>query len=181
MKKLISLLLCLSFVFAFSSCKESEVENVYSTLEHYATLGRMPEAAFALGADIETSNSELSKAAEQDENKFYDFAEGTTTGYFTDGDFEYFYSLDNTGAGIGYVVSYSTAFGFPTGTVITEIEAAIKGSDYQKTELSADDVFFLMGVSEGTVIKCKFEKCTISFIFIDNVLCASTIYHNDWK
>ncbi len=181
MKKIISFILCVCFIFVFSACGENNSNNIGTTIEHYAALGRMPEANFALGADIEASKAELLTIAENDSEKFYNALEGSTTGYFTDGDFEYYYAVNNTDAGIGYIVSYTDAFGFKAGTVITEIEAALKGSEYEKTATEPEDVFFLMGTGNGTVIKCEYEKSTVAFIFLDNVLCATTLYHNDWK
>jgi hypothetical protein len=48
--------------------------------------------------------------------------------------------------------------------------------------LNDKNSFFILGAAEGKVIKYKFKKNTVSFVFINDALFATAIYKTgDWE
>ncbi len=184
MKKLLSVLLIFGLMLCLTACgEEKKIKNENTVdLEYYAHLGQIPECEYALGDDVEKAKSELNAAADADPEKTYYLQEGKRNVLIDSGTQNYYYIKEKAADGISYIVSYETAYGFEIGAIDIEIKDAIADTEYKEEKLSEDNAFFLVGASEGSVIRCEFEKNTILFVFQDNALCATAIYKNDdWK
>ena len=182
MKKILCVLLSLVFVLSFTACKkESKTNESTVDLEYYANLGKIPESKYSLGADVDTLTNELSEFAESEEGaeSLYDVSEGEETVCITNGIYNFYYDKDKKQDGINYIVSFETAYGFETGEVILTVKEAIGDIKYTEEEVNEDNAFFLPFISEGSVLKCEFQKNTIMFVFENNALCATAIYQNN--
>lgn len=186
MKRLLALLLTSILVLTFTACKNDKNTSSGDAvdLEYFSKLGQIPECEYNLGESVRKIKDELSaKLESQDENSdfYYEVTEGENNTVIDNSTFMYYYQNEKEEDGISFIVSFSEAYGFAVGDIIIEVEEAIKNTDYKKTELTAENTFFMYGASEGTAIICEFEKNNIMFVFVDNALCATAIYNNnDW-
>lgn len=184
MKKLLCLLLALVMVISFSACKEKETSSDSGVdIEYYANLGKIPECEYALGADAQKVKDELSAFAESDEgaDSFYDVTEDEDTVCIQNGTYKFYYKTDKEADGISYIASFDTAYGFEIGEVIITVKEALADIKYTEEKINEDNAFFLFVPIEGSVIKCEFEKNTVMFVFENNALCATAIYHNGYR
>lgn len=181
MKRVLSLVLAIALVFCFAGCGEKEQEKKQGTLdiEYYAKAGQMPECNYTIGSDVETLKSELSAAAQNDEEVVYSITEGENNVLVENGAFSFYYKKAEQDKGIGCIVNYGKAYGIETGTVIVEVKEAIAGCEYSEEPLSEENAFFMFGVNDGTVIKCTADDNTVVFVFQENALCATAIYKGD--
>ncbi|MBR4973044.1 MAG: hypothetical protein IKY45_01105 [Clostridia bacterium] len=183
MKRIFCILLSLLIIFSFSSCgKDSNSKDDIADLSYFVKLGQIPECEYKIGDSAETINADLKKAAETSEDAVYDFIEGENNALIDGGLYSYYYKKANIQDGISYIVSYDTAFGFEIGTLWVEIENAYKDIKFKQEEMNDKNSFFLLGSPEGKVLKTEISDYTVSFLFVDNALCATAIYiTNDWK
>lgn len=184
MKRAFCLLFAVILIFGLVSCKkEKDSTNVDRVdIEYYANLGEIPECEFALGDSVEDIEKTLSERAEESHEVFYNQVEGKNNVLIEDGTHAYYYVKSNKENGVSYIVSYETAYGFEIGDVSIQIKEAISDIEYTEEELNENNSFFLYGEGEGNVLKCKFEKNTVMFVFRENALCATVIYNNkDWE
>ena len=185
MKRLLSLILAFCFLLSLTACgakDNNEDDDNIIDLEYYASVGKIPECAYSLGEDVEKVKAELSAAAEVDEEKTYYLQEGKKNVLIDSGAYNFYYIKEKAEKGISYIASYEAAYGFAIGAVDIEVKEALKGNEFKEEPLSEDNAFFLTGASNGSVLKCEFEKSTIIFVFVDNALSATAIYTNDdWK
>lgn len=181
MKKIIAILLCLIFVFSLSACKDKKDDNSNKVdIEYYANSGTMPETTYSLGTDPQKIKDELSAIAANAEDEYvYDVIEGENNVLIDNGTFNYYYKKAEPEKGINYIVNYDSAYGIELGSVIVEVKRAFKGIEFKEETLNEDNAFFIFGAQDGTVLKAEFETNTISFVFVDNALCATAIYTND--
>ncbi len=183
MKKIISILLSLLLLFSFTACGDNSKSNSdIADLSYFAKLGQIPECEYKIGDSTETVNAELKKAAETSEDAVYDFIEGEENALIDGGLYNFYYKKENAQKGISYIVSYDKAFGFEIGTLWVEIENAYEDIKFKQEEMNDNNSFFLLGNPEGKVLKTEVSDYTVSFLFVDNALCATAIYiTNDWK
>ena len=153
-------------------------------LEYYVKLGQIPESEYQIGSDPEVIKEKLKAIADNPENDHavYDVIEGNQNVLIDGGLYNYYYKKANKSNGISYLISYDTAFGFEIGDVIVEFKDAFKDIEFKEEPLSEKNAFFLPGTSEGSVLKTTISDFTVSFIFVDNALCATALYLTDeWK
>ncbi len=185
MKRLLSLVLAFVMIFIFAACKDNEGKKDFNSIdiEYYANLGQMPECEYSLGESVSKINDELSKQFESSdiEEMVYNVSENGNRVLIDNGQFKYYYLKENEADGISYIVSFDTAFGFEIGTLIVEVKDALSDFEYKTAEISKDNVFFLFGSPDGSVITCEFEENTVMFVFENNALCATALYKtSDW-
>lgn len=189
MKKLISLLLVFVFVFSFTACKGDDDKNEAKVdIEYFAALGQIPECKYHLGQNADDIEAELSSTVSSDssdehsdDQQYFDVQKGKQITLLDNGIYNFYYKSDDTAKKISYIVSYDTAYTFAPGTIIKEVEDSLGSLEYKKEKISDNDLFFLLGASEGDVIKLTFQKNTVIFVFMENALCATAIYTNDWS
>ncbi len=200
MKKLFCIFLSFSIILSLSACsgdKKDKDAKKAADLKYYASIGRMPEAEYSLGTEVDKVKEELSKRLEQeykeqeadpndthghDENEFFfEIFEGENNVLLDNGHIRYYYCKAKKDKGIGYIVNYDTAFGFKLGTVISEIKSAYPDIEFYERPLSSDNAFFADYVIDGTVLSTKFDGATISFVFQENELFATAIFYEDWS
>ncbi|MEE1239811.1 MAG: hypothetical protein UHO61_07810 [Acutalibacteraceae bacterium] len=184
MKKIFCFVLALTMITSFAACgKEKKEETAKVDIEYYAKLGEIPECDFKLGEDPEniknTLSSEEQSAVSAGEEYAYNVTEGEKSVRIDNGDFSYFYEKEKSAAGISYIVSFDKAYGFETGASVLDVKDALTG--FSCTEEVADDnnVFFLMGTENGSVLKYTFDDTVIIFVFQENELFATAIYSID--
>ncbi len=196
MKKLLCLCLSLILCLSFCGCDNEKGKENKIDLEYYAKLGKMPEAKFTLGANVDKVINELesietkeNESVVEDHNHEHDFekeefffevVEGEKSVLLDNGSICYYYNKANKEKGISYIVNYGTAYGFPLGTIITEVENSLSKIEFSEEKLTSENAFFADYVLNGTVLKAEFEKATVLFVFQENELFATAIYNNFW-
>ncbi len=199
MKKLFCLGLSLILCFSLSACgnKEKNKNSDVADLEYYARIGRMPEVDYVLGTDVDKITDELSKRLEEENKKhqddpnhthdhdedefFFEIFEGEKNVLLDNGHISYYYTKANKDKGISYIVNYDTAYGFPLGTVISEIKAAYPDFDFIEFPIDSNNTLFADYIMNGTVLSTPFDGNVISFIFQDNELFATAIFNDNWS
>lgn len=188
MKRILSVLLVMSLIFSFSGCKKEEAEKtvVHSVnIEEFAKKGEIPECKYNLGMNLEELKQGIEKDFEETPHDEHDpayFIEERKEGALVNaGLYMYYYDEYNEADGVKYIVSFDTAFGFKTGTVIKQVEEVLKQYKYIKEDFNEKNSFFILG-SQGKVLRTEFGEYTLIFAFVDNGLSATAIYKtNDWK
>ncbi len=184
MKKIIALILSLTFVFCLCAC-DGKNGKLEIDIDYYANLGQIPESQFVLGDTGETIEKFLTKQKSEAEKKgeeyTYEKVEGETRVLITDGTYEYYYKKANPEKGIGYMVTYSDSYGIKLGTVILEVKEKLEGNNVQEEPANEENAFFYRGnIEDSTILKIECEKRTVIFLFENNALCATAIYNNDF-
>lgn len=185
MKNFLCILLSLLLLCSFVACGDKEKQGSSEIdLEYYVKLGQIPESEYQIGSDPEEIKTKLKEFAENPENEHavYDVIEGENNVLIDGGLYNYYYKKVNKSNGVSYLISYDTAFGFEIGDVVIEVREAFKDIDFKEEPLTDKNSFFLPGTSEGLVLTTEIAKHTVSFVFIDNALCATALYLTDeWK
>ena len=183
MKKLLSLMLALSFVFCLTACadKGGKTDNNSIDVKYYANLGQINNADYKLGEDVESVkqklNAEQSDSSGEDEPFYYDFQSGDYT-VLTDGLVCCCYKTENSGGGITHIVKYGDAYGFAQSTISTEVRDAMSDMGYTATErdVKSGELFFMPSASGLTVLQYDFDKNSVLFVFQESALSATIIY-----
>ena len=184
MKRILAFILAISFIFSLSACEKKETSSNTNEIdvEYFADLGSMPGSKYSLGQDIETLKTELEEIYNTVEESVYNVVEGEKTVQIDSGTFQYYYVKEKQSDGVSYIVNFDKAYGFAAGTVSVEIKDSLKNFKYTEEKLNDDNAFFVLGNMEGNVVKYKFSKNTVSFIFVNDALYATAIYKtNDWE
>lgn len=173
MKKAVLILLSLLTVFVFAGCGSDKKDGV--DIEYYANLGQIPEASYALDFNAKTAVKDLEAKQESDEDFYFDNFEDGDKGTVIASDTKYFYSVKTNK--INRVVTFSTAYGYKTGTVSIEIKKALKEKDLKLKErsLTGDESALLSASSDTDAIEVDFEKATVLFAFENNSLFATVL------
>ena len=193
MKKLISLVLCFVMIFCFASCKKDDNKNsVNVDLEYYAKLGKIPEAEFTLGDNVDDVIDKLTDKQTQYESEhgedpdhshdhnqadfFFNVTEGDKNVLIDNGTVNYYYNKNNKKNGIAYIVNYDTAFELEIGALISEVQEYFKGFEFTQEEANEENVFFASYITDGTVLKTEIDGVVIMFVFLENQLYATAMY-----
>lgn len=187
MKKIFCFILSLLMIISLAACgKDKEKEKTAAVdLEYYAKLGEIPECNYKLGESVDNIENALSSeeqsAVSAGEEYLYNVTEGEKSVRIDNGSFSYFYEKDKKESGISYIAAFEKAYGFETGTSILDVKEALTGFSYTEEAADQSNTFFLMGISNGTVMKYIFDSTVIIFVFQDNELFATAIYNtNNW-
>lgn len=181
MKKLFCLFFAVLICFSFTACKDKENNEATIDLEYYASLGQIPECEYTLGSSPSDIEADLSKKAAENEEFYYSVDDRDDAKCISDGTYNFYYKADEEKNGISYIASLDSSYGFEIGTISIEIKNALGDTEYTEEKITEENTFFLLGMHEGSVLKCKFETNTVMFVFVDNALCATAIYTNDWE
>ena len=188
MKRLICFILVFVSLFSFAGCKKDKnnTDKNGVDIKYYASLGQMPECEYKIGtpvADIKNDlTAEENNKSEQDhDHETYQIIEGAKSVLIDCGSFGYYYLKEKESSGISYIVNYGKAYGFETGTLITDVKTALGELKYSEEAITSENAFFML-TAGGTLLKCSFEKHTVLFMFENNALCATAIYlTEDWQ
>ena len=155
MKKVISLILAVLVIFAmFTACEKVE-NNYVSTsskppvaLKNLASVGKIPEMQFGIGANVDEVLAFYNSAFESDPNAHevisYEVRNYTKIEI---GAYAYYYETENKEGGIvGVTAVGDKALGFNMNLTTSEDLKASLPSDAVETIVTEDDVFFLYGV-----------------------------------
>ena len=184
MKKIISVVFLLIFAILLASCaaKDKNSNENYVDIEYYAKLGQIPECEVVLGDIKSEAENILKKPTPENDESFFEIEEGKENVLLNNGIYNCYYKTKNKDDGISCIVTYDKAFGFEVGTLSIEIKEALSSFELQEESLNEKNAFFLWGAAEGSILKYQTEKNTVTFVFIDNALCATAVYKtNDWE
>ena len=185
MKRLTALVLSAVFVICLCGCdKENKKNGDKIDIEYFANVGQIPENEITLGTTPEKLMSTIAErekeAIKNGEDYGYNEHIGENNVCISEGPYDYYYKKANPEKGIGYIVSYVTAFGFETGEAILNVENAVKDFDYTVEAANENNAFFYIGdYSLATVLRVSFEKNTVVFVFENNALAFTAIYSKD--
>ncbi len=186
MKKIIALILCVSFIFCLGGCKNGKKSSGNGVdIEYYANLGQIPENDITLGTTPDKLKEILDKRGEEAEKNGehygYNEVEGENNVLVEEGPYDYYYKKANPNKGLVYIVSYLDAYGFKIGDIIVEVEKQLADYEVEKLGANEKNAFFYFGdYSKAQILRIKFEENTVLFLFEDNSLCATAIYRNDF-
>lgn len=163
MKKLLSIYLCLIFVFALCGCggnNEKKIEKHNIDVEYYAKLGKLSDADYALGDEVEGVKKKLQESSSDD------------------GEYCCVYPTSEEQNGISYVIKFGGSYGFEQGAVSTFVKEKMTSIGFEAKERGAESgELFFIPISSGTptVLQYDFGENTVLFVFEQNALCATVI------
>ena len=182
MKKALSLILCIVFIFSFAACKEKEEKPTTSTPIHtvdvkkYVDAGEFDTVEYKLGADVEQVKEKLQQITDDHGHESYNENENPDTGYTSISAGEYFcrYKTDQESKGISYIAINNGAFGFEKGTTSTKVREGMATLGYSATlrEIKDGEFFGIPRGASAEVLEYQFEKnkLALSLIKVDLVL-----------
>ena len=194
MKKLIAVLLALSFVFAFAGCKKedapaptSSVENRSDEIAEAVAAGGIPEAEYKLGEKISTLSERYNEIINEQYNTptdgghvhgendiYYDRTEGELSVSYAFSKFRYYYEKAKSTNGVSVVVSTDDAFGFKNGSSRKEVEDRLSSLKTEKLNAGEDELYFVP-ISEALILRYKSGKYQLDFYFYNNELVATVL------
>lgn len=183
MKRILSLILCLTLVFVFAACgekkKEKQQEKIGIDVEYYAKLGKIPEFKYKLGDNGETAAKEVEKSLENSTDRhdgYCNVYEGDkkTTVDVSGASFVY----DNKTKKIERIICFNTSYEFTLDTVVIEVQKAMSsyGHNADPRDITEDEASLLFATLDSTILEYKFEGVNVTFAFYDNALFATMIY-----
>lgn len=186
MKRIFALSLIFIMLFTLSACgKDEDKPEQYSVdVNYYANLGQIPEVEYKLGANIDDMiaafDAEEAAHAEGDDHQhetYTVYEESERSMILTSGT-NYYYETEQKDAGVSYIVNFDASYGFALGTYSTEVEDALATLELetQKREPSLEEVFFIPGSANLTVLEYSFKNCNLMFVFQEDMLCATALY-----
>ena len=181
MKKILSLILCMIFVFSFTACaNNSHSDRDHSVdVEYYGKLGQINDVPYKLGDGIDETYDVISTATLDDEGEYlyYEYESGNYT-VMTDGTVCCCYKTQDKSKGITHIVKYGDAYGFTVGTISTQVRDTMSEMGYDATEREAKsgELFFLPASTGVTVLEYQIKENTVLFVFQQNALGATVIY-----
>ncbi|MDO4607586.1 MAG: hypothetical protein Q4B40_00155 [Clostridia bacterium] len=188
MKKLLSIVLCLVFVFSFTACGDKKSEGELDVdVEYYAKLGQIADVDYTLGGDVDDAKKSLeaddnakAEAAAEGEHVHAGFSEYPAGKYtvMSDGSVACCYETDKKNNGITHIVKYGDAYGFYQGAISTQVRDTMSDLGFDATERDAEkgELFFLPGSVGLTVLEYKIKDTAVLFVFAEHALSATVIY-----
>ncbi len=194
MKKIIAVLLAMSFIFAFAGCTKKEeapaptssVENRSSEIAEAVAAGGIPEAEYKLGEKVSTLSERYNEIINEQYNApegghvhgdgdiYYDRLEGDLSVSYAFGKFRYYYEKEKSKNGVSVVVSTDDAFGFKQGSSRKDVEDRLSSLKTEKLNAGEDELFFVQS-SEAIILRYKSGKYQLDFYFYNNELVATVL------
>lgn len=179
MKKILSLVLCIVFVFSLTACgNNSNSGSDHSVdIEYYAKMGKISDIDYILGADIDDAKTALLQTVDEDgESLYFDYTSGDYT-VMSDGSVCCCYKTDTASEGITHIVKYGDAYGFNIGSVSTQVRDTMSDMGFDATERDAKqgELFFLPSGADMTVLEYEIKDTTVLFVFQEHALSATVI------
>lgn len=194
MKKIIAVLLALTFVLAFVGCKKEEtpaptssVENRSDEIASAVAEGKIPEAEYKLGEKTSTLSNhytEIVNAQYQqpeegghvhgDGDVYYDRLEGDLSISYAFGVYRYYYEKEKSKNGVSVIVSTDNAFGFKQGSSRKDVEDRLSSLKTQKLNAGEDELYFVP-LSEALILRYVSGKYQLDFYFYNNELVATVL------
>lgn len=189
MKKLICLLTVFALIFSLCACGSKGTNSTVSSnhsvdVVYYASLGKIPELEFSLGAKPEdilnaSEDHEDGEESSDDHNHLPSVIkqEGNLSVLLDAGNARYYYEKAKSENGISAIVCLNGAYGFlkDSGETITaeKIKSAINAKFEEKVP-TKDDLFFLPVTSDNAkvLIYTFNNKYKLQFFFVDGVFSA---------
>lgn len=182
MKRILSLMLCIGFIFCLAACgNNSDKANHNIDIKYYANLGQINDIEYKLGGDVDAAQQALSADTEnlEDEHEkfYYDYQSGDYT-VLTDGAVCCCYKTESKADGITHIVKYGGAYGFNSGAVSTQVSDTMSSFGYESKEREAKsgELFFMPASAGFTVLEYKIKDTTVLFVFEEHALGATVIY-----
>lgn len=184
MKKILSLVLCIVFMFCLTACGKSSGKSDHDIdIKYYASLGQINDVEYKLGGDVDSAQQTLSADIENSvdehghEKFYYDYQSGDYS-VLTDGAVCCCYKTESKADGITHIVKYGGAYGFNQGAVSTQVSDTMSSLGYEANEREAKsgELFFMPAGAGFTVLEYKIKDNTVLFVFQEHALSATVIY-----
>ena len=186
MKKIISLILCIIFVFSFVACKEEKesnetVKRYHIEIDRYVEAGRLDNFDLKVGDPIDVAMQKLQATLDDHGDSNYSEYEIGDYTIMTDGVITCFYKTEDAASGITHIVAVEEAFGFKNLESIKTVRDALKSLGYTASEREPilGELFF-MPVSEregATILSYNIGENHLTFVFKENELSHIMIYN----
>ncbi len=180
MKKLLTFILALTFIFSLTACKDKEPEQNPGgntvNIESAAKEGMITEIDYKLGDDVDSTKKAMQAILnDEGESAYFEIEMGDYT-VMTAGSVKCCYKTADKSVGLTHIVGLEDAFGFLDDTMITTAKSTLTGMGYEVKERDArDGEFFFLPNGEYTVLEYKVEDNTVLFVFTNGELCATVI------
>lgn len=185
MKKIVCLILCLSFALCLCACGDNNGggKKAAAKVEKYAKAGDMPEVEYSLGTAVDKIITDLDARQPQADDEHghesvymtYEVLERTI---IATGTVNYYYDTDKKQDGISYIVNFGDAYGFEQGTLLDDVKTAMEkcGHAAEREDVYSADIFFLPTINDIEALEYKFGDNTVMFVFQNNCLCACALF-----
>ena len=196
MKKFISIILVMVFVFCFAACgvkeddpaQNSSVENKSNDIKTAVLKGEIPELQLSLGdsvEDLENYYDQLETQIEEshedgeghvhnDNDIYMNISRGTLSVTYEIGTEKYYYEKEKRDEGISVICSLDVAFGFNNGTSRTDVEARLADLNTKSLQAGEDELYFVP-VPDALILRYSEGDYQLDFYFTDNQLVATVL------
>ena len=182
MKRILSLLLCLTLVLSFAACgkdKSEKQEKIGIDVQYYAKLGKIPEFKYALGDNGESAVKAFEKELENSTDHhdgYCNVYEGDTKTTVDVSGATFIY--DNKTKKIEKIICFNKSYEFALDTVTIEIKKAMAsyGFEAETRSLTDQELSLFFATSDSTALEYEFDNNTVVFAFSENMLFATMIY-----
>lgn len=195
MKKIISILMALVFVFSFAACggKTKDTSSVIDKGNEIKALlenGKLDGVDFPLGTDnkvirehyedlidaLESAHSSQGGHIHTGEEVMFEVMEGSKTITMDAGNTKFFYEKAKKNNGISVICTFKDVYGFVVGeTTKNEIEESLASLNGKTVIATEDDLYFLSVVSKAIILRYSVGDFQLDFYFSDNTLIAAVI------
>lgn len=182
MKRILSLLLCLTLIFTFAACgkgKSKKPEKIGIDVQYYAKLGKIPEFEYKLGDNGEEAAKAIEKSLEDSTDHhdgYCNVYEGDTKTTVDVSGATFIY--DNKTKKIEKIVCFNKSYEFALDTVTIEIKKAMSsyGFEAESRSLTDQELSLFLASPDSTALEYEFDNNTVVFAFYENMLFATMIY-----
>lgn len=191
MKKLFCIFITLVIILSFAGCKENKNKQETPTLEteatdvdivKFASEGKIPEALYPVGYDVDKIEEELAESKEYTMEK--DEGENYTT-FMTIKEIDdspenikYVYETGHPENGIKFIVSFSKSYGFENDVDPNTLKKTLesKGLTVSVTSMPENLIQFVPASQNCDCFTCTVSGYSLNFIFDSNYLAATILY-----
>ncbi len=196
MKKFISIILVMVFVFCFAACgvkeddpaQNSSVENKSNDIKTAVLKGEIPELQLSLGdsvEDLENYYDQLETQIEEshedgeghvhnDNDIYMNISRGTLSVTYEIGTEKYYYEKEKRDEGISVICSLDAAFGFNNGTSRTDVEARLADLNTKSLQAGDDELYFVP-LADALILRYTEGDYQLDFYFNNNQLVATVL------
>lgn len=192
-KKVLAIALAFAICSTFAGCsKEKEDETISAptssvepiihsdiNIAGYAEKGQIPEIPYTLGEDVEKiKETFMDHVEEGSEIEELLIDEGENTVWMDGGNMMFCYEKNKKSNGVSVLIAKEYAYDFSIGGVYLadDIINAVNLEEYEKSEATEEDAFFLPVIPENTeCIKYTINNYELRFILVDGALSAVTL------
>lgn len=179
MKRIIAVILAMSFVFCLCSCGQEKKEKRDEGIVTKIKAGQMTGTKFSLGTDPAVIKNAYS-GSDKDENAL-SISEGQSTVNMVTDNYDYHYYKKNEKNGISVIVNFGDAYGFENGIAMSQDVIDKLGDDFSFKDATEDQMYFLRSEAQNCqVLRYTFSNKRVDFYFIDSLLAATVLCNTQY-